>query len=175
MFVEIWRVFLVINAGWLKIIYLKSFRYEGINLIMNEKHALQLFNKRDQSAGQPNKVIPLWCFVTAAPHHAFLGPVVCYQYEASCERANERAEPVTQMKRVFKSCLLMRTFPLNAVGHRAPPSSPLPPLLFGQWLRVNTKKSAWHVYSSVKMNPRWSPINQLEQKGSNSQGRHADQ
>lgn len=29
-------------------------------------------------------------FVAGAAHHVFLGPVVCYQYEASCERANEQ-------------------------------------------------------------------------------------
>lgn len=78
------------------------------------------------------------------------------------------------MRRVFKSCLLMRTFPQNAAGHRAPP----PPSLFRYCLDSDsalTPKSARHVYSSVKMNPRSSPINQAEQKGSNSQDHHADQ
>lgn len=38
-----------------------------------------------------------------------------------------------------------------------------------------TPKSAPRVYSPVKMNPGWSPINQVKQKGSNSQDHQVDQ
>ncbi len=86
------------------------------------------------------------------------------------EQTNSGA--VTQMKRAFKSCLLMRTFPQNAAGHRVPPLLPRHCLDSDSEL---TPKSAWHFHSSSKMNLRWSPINQVQQKGSNSQDRCADQ
>ncbi len=124
-------------------------KYEELNLIMGRKHAfcynaaLQLFYNRGQLAGQPNKVIPLWCFVAGAPHHVFLGPVVCYQYEASCERANEQpsrdANEARFQKLLVNAHISTKRKPVS-VSPRSP-SSPLLRLLFGQWLRVNTEIS----------------------------------
>lgn len=129
------------------------------------------YYSRDQFAGQPNQVILIWCYVPGVPHHAFPGqwPVISMRPVAR-EQTNRRA--VTQMERV----------PVNAHispqrnGHRIhvpphpppPPTSPYP-LLFGQWVdnEISVKCSFQIIW--------WSPINQVKQKGSYSQDRHADQ
>lgn len=79
---------------------------------------------------QRSSQIKLWCFVASASHHV----LACYQYEASCKRANE--QPSRDANRARFQKLLVNA---HISTKRRRSSCPPPALLFGQWLSVNTE------------------------------------
>lgn len=116
--------------------------------------------------GYKGREIRLLCFVAPAPHRASL----CYQHEASCERANECGDPWRKSSAFFflflKAPVNVRTFPLDADRHGVTPDSvlfPPPPVDCLASDSVHTEVSG--LLRNVKMIPRWSAITQGETKG----------